>query len=294
MRLNISRLAPLAVAGCALLAPASATATSTGKQIKSSIAADVGFLESQQQPDGSFVTDWALDSLAAAKVAAADLKPSGGSTDARSWYRALVGDPATWPGGANPPVAEFERAALVSYAAGIDPARVSAEQNLIAQIVARYQTANPGYYGPPSDFGGTLFGLLALAGAKTTGGKRRVPQALLEQTVAVLRANQHDDGGWAFERAEGNPTALAEPSEPDETGAAIAALCSAGVANTNATITRAVSYLEADLAEGGGFNDIFGINTDSNAWAVQGLDGCGIPRREPASRARRGGRRSTS
>ena len=27
------------------------------------------------------------------------------------------------------------------------------------------------------------------------------------------------DGGWTFEKAEGNPTKLAEPSEPDDTGA---------------------------------------------------------------------------
>jgi hypothetical protein len=281
MRLNIGRLAPLAIAACALVVPASASATSTKKQIKTSTAADVSFLESQQQPDGSFFTDWAIDSLGAAGVAAADVKPAGGSVDARSWYQGLIGDPSTWPGGSEPAVSEFERATLLSYAAGIDPARVSTRQNLIAQIVSRYQTANPGYYGPPSNFGGTLFALLALAETKTTNNKQRVPQTLLDQSVAVMKGNQRNDGGWAFEQAEGNPTRLAEPSEPDETGAAIGALCAAGVPTTDPSVAKGVAFLKGDLESSGAFGAEFGVNTDSNAFAIQGLDACGISPQEP-------------
>jgi prenyltransferase/squalene oxidase-like repeat protein len=274
MRLNIGRLAPLTVAACALLLPTAASAKANRKQTKKSEKAAAAYLEGQQTPDGGFETDWVINSLAAAGVAAADVK-TGTSPDARSWYRGLVGEPASWEGGA-PAATDLERATLNSYAAGIDPARVSAKQNLIAGILADYQTANPGYYGNPTVFGGTIFGLLALAETRTTGNKLRVPQTLLAQTVATLRANQHSDGGWTFQRAEGNPTRLAEPSEPDETGATIAGLCSAGVANSDPTITSAVQYLQADQLENGAFNSEFGVNTDSNAWAVQGLDACGI------------------
>jgi hypothetical protein len=275
MRLNIGRLAPLALVACALLLPGSASAKANKKQTKKSVASAAAFLEAQQQPDGSFFTDWDVDSLGAAGVAAADLKPAGGKTDARSWYQGFVGDTSTWPGEGGP-VSEFDRAALLTYASGIDPARVSKAQNLIAAILAAYQPSNPGYYGEPENFTGTIFALLALAETKTTGGAERLPQALFEKTVNVLRANQHDDGGWTFERAEGKAGQLAEGSEPDETGAAIAALCSAGVPSTNATIAKAIGFLEGDLASNGAFNDAFGINTDSNAWGVQGLDACGV------------------
>ena len=62
-------------------------------------------------------------------------------------------------------------ATLISYAAGIDPARVSKRQNLIAKVASYYQPSTPGYYG--STFNATVFGLLALADAKTTGGVQR-------------------------------------------------------------------------------------------------------------------------
>ncbi|HEX4482342.1 MAG TPA: hypothetical protein VH081_01025 [Solirubrobacteraceae bacterium] len=282
MRPTVRRLAPLALACCALLAPAGASASSTPKQLKTAISQGVAYLRTQQQSDGGFAGfggEWALSALAAAKLAPADVEPSGGSTDAASWYRESIGDPSTWPGGASPPVSNFEDAALAAYAAGIDPARVSQSQNLIAQIAARYDQSEPGYYGEPTAFSGTVFGLLALEDT-SVGAKQRVPPALLEQSVEVLRRNQHSDGGWSYRRAEGSPSTLAAASEPDETGAAIAALCGASVPSSDPAIASAVSYLETDLkaeASGSGaFAAQFGANTDSNAWAVQGLDACGI------------------
>jgi hypothetical protein len=277
MRLIINRLALLTAAVCVLAPTAAASATSTRKQIKASLASGADYLKAQQQTDGSFGTDWVLGALAATGTAAADVMTSESSTDARTYERELLGDTTTWPGESEPPVTEFDRATLNAYAAGIDPARVSKTQNLIAQIASYYQTANPGYYGPPATFGGTVFALLALAETKTVKGARRVPEALLEKSIAVLRANQHTDGGWTYERAEGSPAILKDASEPDETGAAMAGLCSAGVPNTDPTIVKAEDYLKADLvASTGAFGAPFGLNTDSNAWAVQGLDACGI------------------
>ncbi len=279
MRLITRRLAPLAVMACALTLPATSSATSTAKEIKTSKSNGVAYFEAAQLADGSFPgfsADWALGALAAAGTAPADVKQTGGSADARAYYRELFGDTSTWPG-EEPSVTEFARAALNAYAAGIDPARVSATQNLIAQVASGYQTAAPGYYGGASNFSGALFGLLALADAKTRSGHQRVPQALLDKSIAVVRANQHDDGGWTFEKAEGNAKKLAEPSEPDETGAAMAALCAAGVPNTDTSVAKGESYLAGDLiASSGAFNAPFGANTDSNAWAVQGLNACGI------------------
>jgi hypothetical protein len=272
-----TRLAPIAVALAALLAPAAASATATPEEIASSIGKDHTYLKGLQKESGEipgFGGDWALTAFAATNVAAADVNKAGKEgTDARSWYEGLVG-PVTWPG-EGAVATDFERATLISYAAGIDPARISKRQNLIAKVASYYQPESPGYYG--STFNATVFGLLALANAKTTGGVQRVPQIVLNGAIAAVKANQHTDGGWTWEKAAGNEEALKKTSEADMTGAAMAALCNAGVANTDEAIVNAKKYL-ASIFEGssGAFKSAFGSNTDSNAWAVSGLKACGL------------------
>jgi hypothetical protein len=283
MRITRSRLVAALAAACSLLGSAPALANSSPTEIKNAITGGVGYLKSQQKADGSFEGfggEWTLTSLAAAGVAPAGVKRGEGATDARTFYRNLIGDTATWPGGSEPPVADYETATLAAYAAGIDPARVSATQNLIAQIVAHYQPSTPGYYGEPELFNDSVFALLALADAKTREGAQRVPQALLEKTIEVVRHNQHTDGGWTFAKAEGDSEALASPAEAEFTGATIASLCAAGVPSSDPAIKSAIEYLKSELdAEplgSGAFESEFGVNTDTNAWAVQGLNACGI------------------
>jgi hypothetical protein len=282
MPLAARRLMPLAVTAVALLTTSTAHATATPQEVEAAKHAGVGYLKSVQQANGEFHgfgREWALTALAAAGEPAANVKQAGG-TDARTFYRDLVGEPASWPGVSEPQVGDFDVATLSAYAGGIDPARVSSTQNLIAQITARYQTATPGYYGEPGLFTNTVFALLALADAKTRGGVTRVPRALLSESVSVVRANQHTDGGWTFARAEGSPTALKAPGEAETTGAAMASLCNAGVPASDPTLVAAKNFLVADLkaeASGNGaFATEFGPNTDSNAWAVQGLNACGV------------------
>ncbi len=280
MRTIARRLAP-AVLGAALLLPSSASATTSPAQAKAASEHAVAYLRSQQQSDGSFSGfggEWVLSALAASGTAPANVK--SGTTDARSWYRSLVGNASSWPG-PEAHVTDYENAALATYAAGIDPARVSPSQNLIAQILGRWRTAAPGNYGEPAFFNGTAFALLALAETKTRKGAQRVPQALLEPSIAAVRANQHTDGGWSFIAAAGNPEALASPAEAEFTGAAMAALCSAGVPVSDPAIVAGREFLAADLEGDGAFAAEFGPNTDTNAWAVQGLDACGISPQGP-------------
>jgi hypothetical protein len=286
MRTLTLRLALLAAGICVLLTPlltpAVSSASSTPAEIEASVNKGVTYLESVQQTNGGF-EDWDLSALAAAHVAATNVKKTGAETDARTWYRKLVGNIETWPG-KEPVVTDYERAALNAYAAGIDPARVSKTQDLIAQIASYYEPASPGYYG--GSFNGTVFALLALADTKTEAGVQRVPQVLLNKSIEVVEKNQHTDGGWTWEKAEGNETKLKAAAEPDMTGAAIAALCTAGVSKSEGVLVKAKEYLEADLkAESkgsGAFESEFHANTDSNAWAVSGLNACGISPQEEA------------
>jgi hypothetical protein len=272
------RLGLIAAAIGSLWAPAAASAIATPGEISASLSGGVTYIKGLQNNEtgaiAGFGGDWALTSLAAAGVAPADVNKGGGeATDARSWYEKEVGA-VTWPGGGAVST-DFERAALLSYAAGIDPARVSKRQNLIAKVVSYYEPASPGYYG--ATFNATVFGLLALADTKTTSGAQRVPQVVLDQAAAAVEANQHTDGGWTWEKAAGNEAALKKASEPDMTGAAMAALCTAGVKSSEETIVKAKNYLVSKFVKASGaFESAFGVNTDSSAWAVDGLKACGI------------------
>jgi hypothetical protein len=283
IRRPVHRLAlavPAVVTALALAAPP-AGATSTPVQIATSKTNGIAYLKSLQAADGSYAgsglsNEWAFSAFAAAGTAVVDVYPGGDTTkNARTVYRDLLSTTA-WPS-ASPVVTDYQRATLNAYAAGIDPARVSASRNLIAQIYGYWQTAEPGYFGPSANFNGTVFAALALTGAKTQAGTTRVPQALVDSMVSRIRANQHTDGGWAYSKAEGNPAVLAQPGDIDMTGAALAALCSSGVSATDTDVVQGKNFLKSKLANASGaFNSLYGVNTSSNGWAVAGLNACGI------------------
>ncbi|MFF3175793.1 hypothetical protein ACFVQ0_24555 [Streptomyces sp. NPDC057900] len=267
--------------GALCLSALPAAATATPAQIATSKTNGVAYLKSLQAADGSYASgglsnEWAFSALAAAGTAAVDVTPGGdASKNARSVYRTLLAT-AGWPSAA-PVVTDYERATLNAYAAGIDPARVSSSRNLIGDIYGYWQNAEPGYFGPSANFNGTVFAALALGGARTQAGAQRIPQALRDALVTRIRANQHDDGGWNYSKAEGDPAALAATSDIDMTGAAMAALCVSGVPGTDTDIAQAKAFLKSKLVPtSGAFNAMFGVNTDSNGWAVSGLNACGI------------------
>jgi hypothetical protein len=286
-RISTPRVFAAACLSVLALAPAAAHATTTPAALATSVTNATTYVKGLQDPtSGSFVSsglsnEWAFSALASAGVAAADVLPPAPnnipSKSGRATYRTTL-SPASWPGTASPPVTDFERATLNAYSAGIDPARVAATQNLVAGIASYWQTASPGYWGAPGNFNGTVFGLLALAGAKTSAGAQRVPQALLDKSIATVRANQHADGGWNYPKAEGVPAQLAAASDIDMTGATLASLCVSGVASTDSAVVAGKNFLKGKLTNAtGAFTSSFGANTDSNGWAVQGLNACGIP-----------------
>ncbi|MFI8403631.1 hypothetical protein ACIGG5_25710 [Streptomyces sp. NPDC085463] len=274
-------LTTTAALGALVLTALPAFATSTPAQIATSRANGVAYLKSLQAADGSYAgsglsNEWAFSAFAAAGTAVVDVAPGGDTTkNARTVYRTLLST-SGWPS-ASPVVTDYERGILNAYAAGIDPARVSASRNLIAHVYGYWQTAEPGYFGPSANFNGTVFAALALGGAKTQAGGARVPQALTDALVARVRANQHNDGGWTYQKVEGDPTALNTASDIDMTGAAMAALCTSGVPNTDTDVVQAKNFLKGKLvSSSGAFNSLYGVNTSSNGWAVSGLNACGI------------------
>lgn len=272
---------PVAALGAFALTVLPASATTTPAQLATAKSNGVGYLKSLQAADGSYAgsglsNEWAFSAFAAAGTAAVDVTPGGDATkNARTVYRNLLAT-AGWPS-ATPVVTDYERGTLNAYAAGIDPARVSASRNLIADIYGHWQTAQPGYFGAPNLYNGTVFAALALGGAKTQSDTPRIPQSLTNALITRIRANQHNDGGWTFSKAEGDPNALNSPGDIDMTGASMAALCVSGVAHTDPDIVQAKTFLKNKLVNNSGaFNSLYGVNTNSNGWAVSGLNACGI------------------
>jgi hypothetical protein len=253
--------------------PASAAATSSQEEIDAAVGKAVEYVQGQQDPltgepfgfeHGSFSSDWVATSLAAAGVSAADVHTPGNPSLQDFLFDDYTG---FWGGPPTKAVTDYERVTLVSHAAGLDPARLSADLNLPAQIAGSW---NPlaGSFGEPS-INSTAFGILAL---KTVP----VPAWALAPAASYLRQRQHDDGGWTYSSAI-TPAAKAEPSEPDMTGAAIAALCEAGAPAYDPSVAPALAYLHGLLVNAtGAFHYAFGDNADATAWAVSGLNACGI------------------
>ena len=272
---SFRRVSALCAAVLSLAAlPASAAATSTPEEIDTAIGNAVKYVRGQQDPltgepfgfeHGSFSSDWVATSLAAAGVSAADVRTASNP----SLQDFLLGDYTGFFNG--PPtkaVTEYERATLVAYASGLDPARLSADLNLPAQIGGGWNPA-VGNFGSQPSINSAVFGILALKTAP-------VPSWALDPVASYLRLRQHDDGGWTFSAAT-TPVAKAEPSEPDMTGAAIAALCEAGAPAYDPSVVPALAYLKGLLVNAtGAFHYAFGDNTDTTAWTVNGLSACGI------------------
>ncbi len=281
---RLGRLLAVAAACAAVVCLPQSAAAVTQQQVDNAVTAGAAWLKAQQDPSTGaiggpfdFGGDWALGALAAAGVHAADL----GSPSAQDNYLGVwtspdwtdPPDPAVgWNAGFNG-AGDFARAALLAHAAGLQPSRLSGDQNLIAQLAALYD-APTGSYGSPS-MNGAAFGAFALKRGGAT-------PALLAKTAAFVRANQHDDGGWTFGLVA-NPAQAASPGDIDMTGAALTDLCEAGATPDDPAVARGLAFLHGRLIDASGaFDALFGANADSNAWAIEGLSACGIDPQSPA------------
>ncbi|MGV1050368.1 MAG: hypothetical protein ACOYD4_17795, partial [Solirubrobacterales bacterium] len=156
---------------------------------------------------------------------------------------------------------DLARTVLALQGAGVDPRRFGG-QNLVAKLLAKRRQD-----GSFEDWPGTTaFAVIALRGAEATGG--------LEKTLGWLREVQNDDGGWG--------DTPGSPSTADGTGAVLQAI-SKGTESAH----RGLVYLSKAQRRGGGF-PLGGngeVNSQSTAWAVQGIDAAG----EDPESFRRGG-----
>jgi len=264
--------------------PATAGATSSQTEIDTAVGKAVDYARAQQiAASGGFPATFGANlmttSLAAAGVDAAAVRVAPGDP---SLQDALLGEYGSADWGDDPPqglVTDYEQAVQVTLSAGLDPARLSATSNQPAQIASFWNQAT-GSFGDPST-NSAVFGILTM---RTTP----LPRWALDPVVDYLRRNQHDDGGWTYAAAP-TPAERSSPSEEDMTGAAVAALCEAGVPAYDPAIGSALSFLRSRLiTASGGVKYLYGFptpdtpNADTNAWVLSGLNACGIDPQSPA------------
>ncbi|HEX5308470.1 MAG TPA: prenyltransferase/squalene oxidase repeat-containing protein [Solirubrobacteraceae bacterium] len=204
---------------------------------------------------GSFGGDWSMIGLASLGINAADVRAAPGEPSAQDFY---LSQWTAEPSLLSVPT-DYERAILGGYAGGLEPSRLGARTNLLADLAAFFDGHELGEAGATNT---QVFGVLALRAIDGPGD-------VIETLVQRVREQQHADGGWNF-------AAAAKTSEADVTGAALAALCAAGVPSSDSAVVKALAYLHTvqDSATGGFVNPK--VNTDSTAWVVSGLDTCGI------------------
>jgi energy-coupling factor transport system substrate-specific component len=239
-----------AVASVLLLALALATALPAGAQAADTDRA-ARWLDRAQNGDGGWgaspedesavdITAWAMLGLAAAERNPYDVASQRG----RSPIEYLRGnlDQVRSPG-------DLARTILALHAAGANP-RNFGGRDLVAALAKR-RRSNGSYEGWP---GSTAYAVLAMR-AGGGGG--------IQSSISWLAKVQNRDGGWG-DTAD-------SPSTADGTGAVLQALPNADVAKAGLRYLRKHQRSNGGFALGGGG----GVNSQSTAWAAQGMIAAG-------------------
>ncbi|HVX34248.1 MAG TPA: prenyltransferase/squalene oxidase repeat-containing protein, partial [Solirubrobacterales bacterium] len=257
------------------LIPAGASAA-TQEEVSQAIRSATSWIRGQQNlATGAlegFGADWAMSALAEAGVSPADVHgpdPGAPSLDdffRTEWTSTPFAEPTEPKVNQNPSgkiAGDYARIVLNSYAGGLRPGALSADQNAVAQLASLYRFG--GSYGHDTSVSETVFGALAMSAVGA-------PRALLAKSAEYLRRNQGADGGWRF--TAGSPGA---ESEAEFTGAALAALCTTGATPADPAVARGIAFLEAQFDPNAGtFETPFGPSADTNAWALDGLETCEV------------------
>jgi prenyltransferase/squalene oxidase-like repeat protein len=215
----------------------------------STVTRAAGWLESVQNADGGFgpsagdesgaaTTCWVMLGLEAAARNPLDVVKAGRTPI--DFLRKDLGSVHS--------SGDLARTIVALEGAGVDP-RDFGGRNLVAELLAG-RRKDGSYHGWPNS---TAFAVIALRAAGAGGG--------VQDSLDWLRKVQNDDGGWGD--VEGSP------STSDGTGAVLQALSPDSKASQ-----RGLAYLRDKAQRKGGGFPLGGngaVNTQSTAWAIQGI-----------------------
>jgi energy-coupling factor transport system substrate-specific component len=198
--------------------------------------------ESDSAPD---MTAWAMLGLEAAGHNPLDVSSSGHNPV--GYLRAHVDDLSS--------SGDFARTILALEGAGVDPHSFGGRD--LVSALAKRRRDNGSFEGWP---GSTAFAIIALRAGGDSGG--------IDQSISWLAKVQNGDGGWG--------DVPGSTSTADGTGAAMQAMPDASAAK------HGLGYLRKAQQPSGGFplGGSGGVNSQSTAWAVQGMLAVGT---DPAS-----------
>ncbi len=198
---------------------------------------DGGFGSSPSSDSSAALTTWAMLGLEAAGRNPFDVTGAGGKSPI-DFLRGNL-DEVSSPG-------DLARTIIAIEGAGADP-RSFGGKDLISALLKR-RAANGSYVGWP---GTTSFSVIALRTASADEG--------LDSTVSWLTNVQNDDGGWG--------DVPGQPSNADVTGSVMQALPATKAAQAGLAYLRKHQRPNGGFALGAGG----GVNSQSTAWAVQGM-----------------------
>lgn len=252
----VSLLVALVVSSPALPVRASAWTSYPLTPADKEVAGALSYLRGQQKDDGSIgsfsTSAWVVMAIAAAGEDPHSWKKAGKSIVDYLRSNSDQLDP-------NKPL-DWARQILAITAAGEDPENFGGI-NYLAKLKSFYKDNQ---IGDPNLLNDDFWGVMALIAAGESPNS-----AIVQDSVAFIKAGQKDDGGWAFD------VAASWGTDVDDTAAAIMALIAAGESPSSAAIIKGLDYLKASQADNGGFLCWGATNADTDSWAICAIRAAG-------------------
>jgi hypothetical protein len=202
----------------------------------------IDYLDSVQDPDGGF-GDFGTSCWVANAYKAYGTVPSSLSNYLQSNHQSNVdtGD-----------VSQVSRFILAATASGLNPRDLDGV-NYGIELQALHNGG--GSFGDESSLYDDFWALIALSSMN------------VQNDVSFIKENQNPDGGWGW--------AIGQPSDCDDTAAAIMALRSQGTLSNDESIEDALTYLQSQQMPDGGFPSWGASNSDTDSWSISSIQSCG-------------------
>jgi len=212
------------------------------------IASALDYLRNNQtiQGDiGGFATSaWVTMAIATAGEDPHDWK--AGSNSIVDYLAANAGDATS--------VTDYARMTLAIVAADEDPTSFGG-RDFVNLLKGQY---NSGQIGDTSLLNDDFWGVIALISAGESQSSE-----LVANSVAFIKANQNDDGGWSWGVGQG--------SDVDDTACAVMALIAARESSSSNAITNGLNYIKSQQADNGGFLSWGATNPSTDSWAIDAI-----------------------